>query len=90
MTALIMKNAPKRLVSRTSRQASIDIRMIRSSRVTPALLTRMSIFANASRTVLTTESAASACEASPWIASDRRPSASTAATVSPAAAALPL
>ena len=50
--------------------------MIRSSRVTPALLTRMSTLPNASRTALTTASAASACEASPWIASARRPSAS--------------
>ena len=59
VTALVIQNAPNRFVSRTSRQASTVIRMIRSSRVMPALLTRMSTLPNASSAALTTPSAAS-------------------------------
>jgi hypothetical protein len=43
VTALSIE-APKRLVSRTARKSSALMRMIRSSRVMPALLTRMSTF----------------------------------------------
>ena len=58
VTAFVIQKAPNRFVSRTSRHASGLIRMIRSSRVMPALLTRMSIFPNASRAAFTTFSAA--------------------------------
>ena len=54
--------------------------MIRSSRVIPALLTRMSTLPNASRTALTSASAPSCSFASAWTARARRPSASTSAT----------
>ena len=89
VTALVIQNAPERFVSMTSSQASSVIRMMRSSRVTPALLTRMSSRPNASSTALTTPSAVADARASPWIARARRPSASMAALVSAAAAALP-
>ena len=79
VTALVIQKAPKRFVSRTSSQASSVIRMMRSSRVMPALLTRMSIWPNASSAALTTPSAVSGARASPWMASARRPSASMAA-----------
>ena len=38
MTAFVIQNAPNRFVSRTSRQASTLIRMIRSSRVMPGVV----------------------------------------------------
>jgi hypothetical protein len=66
------------------------MRMIKSSRVTPALFTRMSILPKTSRTSLTTASADSGSDASAWMGADRRPKASTSAAVSAAAAALPL
>ena len=87
--ALRAQKAPNRFVSRTSVQSSAFIRMIRSSRVMPALLTRMSILPKASSTAFTSVSAPCCSLASAWTASERRPSDSTSATVAAAASVLP-
>src|SRR3990172_8286105 len=63
--------------------------MIRSSRVMPALLTRMSTLPKASSVALTSPSAASGSVTSPWNGSARRPSARIAAAVSSAAGGVP-
>ena len=76
VTALMAWKAPDRFVSMTDCHASSDIRMIRSSRVMPALLTRMSTLPNASSAALTTRSPASGWLWSAWIARALRPSAS--------------
>ena len=59
VTALSVQKAPNRFVSSTSRQSSGFMRMIRSSRVMPALLTRMSTLPKASSAALISSSAAS-------------------------------
>jgi hypothetical protein len=89
VTALSVKKAPNRFVSSTSRHASVVMRMIRSSRVMPALLTRMSTLPNSASAALTSSSAASGWVTSACRASPRRPSRVTSPTVSSAAAALP-
>ncbi len=66
--ARVIQNGPERLVSMTGAHSSASIRIIRLSRVMPALLTRMSTLPNSSSAALTIASHASRpAMVSPWI-----------------------
>jgi hypothetical protein len=88
-TALVQRKAPRRLVCSTSSQSSSLIRMMSPSRVTPALLTRMSIRPHASPAWVTIRSTPAVSRTSAWIVTAFRPRAVTSAAVSAAAAASP-
>ena len=90
MTALVIQNAPNRFVSRTSRQASAVIRMIRSSRVTPGVVDEDVDLAEGLERGLDDGLGGLRLGRVALDRERRRPSASIAATVSAAAAGVAL
>ena len=85
----MQRKAPFKLAAITASKSSSLMRIIRLSRVTPALFTRMSILPNASTADFTSASTWAAPDTSHRTARALAPRASTAWTVSWAAASFP-